>query len=836
MKKKLKIFTAIIGILIAFIIIIPIIFESKIIELVKKNINNKVNATFNFDDANLSLLSSFPNAEVVLQNISLINNTPFKGDTLFSAKEISLKFPFKELLRFSSKTINISNFSIDDANIYIKIDSNGTANYDIAKKTNVTESADKQSSSFNFGLESYSITNSKIAYHDDSSKINFKLTNFNHSGSGNLSLEKSELKTTTTTLVSFIKDNITYLNKNNLQLNAVINIDLKENKYSFLDNKLLINKLPLIFDGFIKLNKNNQEIDLSFKTPSSDFKNFLALIPEIYSKNIEGVVTTGNFDIKGKLKGIIDKNYIPKFHITINSNDASFKYPNLSESLKNINIKTEITNKTGLIKDTYVIIDRLSFQINKDVFSANAKLMEITENMKVNANLKGIINLANLEKVYPAESVKGLKGILNLDATTSFDMNSIKNEQYQNTKTLGNLKLTDFEYNSTELSNPLKITKTTITFNPKTITLNEFDALLGKTDLNISGKINNLLGFLFNDENIEGKFNTYSNTFSVNDFMVSDIENENNNNTSLKEQIKIPSFLDCTIDAKANTVLYDDITLKNVSGTLIIKDQTAELKNMKSNVFDGKLGFNGVVSTKKNVPTFKMDLDINNFNIAKSFKTLDLLNALAPIANAVKGKLNSKISLSGNLNNDFTPDLNSLTGNLLGELISSTISSKKSPLLQSLEQNMDFLDLKKINLDDIKTSLNFKEGKVVLKPFTLKYEDIKIDISGSHGFDTSLLYDVVVNVPAKYLGKEASQLLSQLDDDDINKIKVPIAVSISGKFSSPNVRTDLKYAITNLSKQVANNQKDRLINQGKDKVNTLLNDLLKNDKKKKTRL
>ncbi len=838
MKKIFKILSVIVLVCIAMIVIIPIIFEGRIIDLVKKTINNNVNATLDFEDADLSLWSSFPNAEVSLNQVSLINKIPFEGDTLFSAKAISLKMPFKDIFKNESDQINIIDFVLDEAKIAIKIDTSGNANYDITIDKNETNEINTNSSSgFQFGLESYNITNSNISYNDASSKIIFRLSDFNHSGTGNLSSSTSELKTITTSLVSLQMDSVAYLKNNKVELEAVLEIDLKENIYRFLDNKAIINQLPLVFDGFIKLNDDNQEIKVSFKTPSSDFKNFLALIPEIYSKNIEGVQTTGNFDVKGIIEGVVDDNHIPKFNISINSDNASFKYPDLPKSLKNININTEIVNKTGFTKDTYVVIDNVSFKIDKDVFNANATLLDITENMKVSAHLDGNLNLENLEKVYPAEAVKGLKGVLNVNATTNFDMLSIEKKQYQNTKTSGVFKLTDFEYNSTELSNPLQIEKAAITFNPNTVYLNRFDAQLGKTDFATTGTIKNLLGFLFNDEKIEGNFKLTSNTFSVNDFMVSEIETDTNNsetNTISEEQIKIPSFLDCTIDAKATSVLYDDIVLKNVTGQLLIKDQKVTLQNMKSAVFGGNLGFNGTVSTKEEISTFTMDLDINNFNIGASFQTLKLLQALAPIANVIQGKINSNIHLSGNLNNDFTPDLNSLSGDLLAQLISSKISSEKSPLLQSLEQNLNFLDTKKLNLENLKTAITFKDGKVVLKPFTLNYDDIEITVSGAHNFDTSLAYDAVINVPAKYLGKEASQLISQLNDEELNTIKVPVNALISGKFKNPTIKTDLKAAITNLSKQIANKQKDKLVEKGKEEITNALENLLNGNKKDST--
>ena len=247
---------------------------------------------------------------------------------------------------------------------------------------------------------------------------------------------------------------------------------------------------------------------------------------------------------------------------------------------------------------------------------------------------------------------------------------------------------------------------------------------------------------------------------------------------------------------------------------------------MRSDVFGGSLGFNGLVSTQKETPEFNMVLDVKNFDIGQSFTSLDLFKSLAPIANAIKGKINTDISLSGNLNSNFTPNLSTLTGNMAAQLLSSVITTENAPLLEKLQGNLNFLDAKKLNLNDLKTSLSFKDGKVQLKPFMIKYEDIEIAVSGGHGFDKSLAYDAVINVPAKYLGKEAANLIAQLSAEEQNIIKIPVNALISGTFKNPNIKTDFKAAVTNLGKQIANNQKQKLINKGKDEVTNALTQLL----------
>jgi hypothetical protein len=42
-----------------------------------------------------------------------------------------------------------------------------------------------------------------------------------------------------------------------------------------------------------------------------------------------------------------------------------------------------------------------------------------------------------------------------------------------------------------------------------------------------------------------------------------------------------PSFLNASLTAKANTVLYDNLTLKDVSGKLIVKDEKLTMEGIK---------------------------------------------------------------------------------------------------------------------------------------------------------------------------------------------------------------------------------------------------------------
>lgn len=222
MKKFAKIFGIILLIFIALLFILPIIFEGKIIELVKKTANNNINATLDFKDADISLFRSFPSAEVRLNDLYIANKTPFEGDTLVKAGNIDLKLPFKSLFQGTDKPINVTSFTIDNANVSVKVDRNGNANYDIAKDSDNSGNESESSDPFTFDLNSYTITNSTISYYDEGSNMLLKVTNLNHSGNGNLSANESILHTSSHALVSFEYDSISYLKI--IQLNWMLTL------------------------------------------------------------------------------------------------------------------------------------------------------------------------------------------------------------------------------------------------------------------------------------------------------------------------------------------------------------------------------------------------------------------------------------------------------------------------------------------------------------------------------------------------------------------------------------------------------------------------------------
>ncbi len=122
---------------------------------------------------------------------------------------------------------------------------------------------------------------------------------------------------------------------------------------------------------------------------------------------------------------------------------------------------------------------------------------------------------------------------------------------------------------------------------------------------------------------------------------------------------------------------------------------------------------------------------------------------------------------------------------------------------------------------------------VNVKPFTVKYEDIAITVDGSHSFDKKLNYNLNIEVPRKYLGKQLNSLIAQIDEKELDNLTLPVKANVGGFYDAPEINTDLTAGIKDLTSRLLAVQKQKMINKGSEKAGELLGGILsaKNNEK-----
>lgn len=822
MKKKwLFILLGFFGLLLLLLILLPIFLRPRVEAWIVQSIDDQINGRFSTEEVDLSLFRNFPNASVGLRSPRIINEAPFEGDTLFTAEAIELRISVWELIRRGEGPRKISGFEIDNAVLNLKVDKDENANYDIFPEDSESGGTETGQDAMVFDLEAYQIKNATVLFADESNGIRFAAKGIQHTGKGQFSAGQSELITESTADLSLGSSGIQWFTDVPVRLKAILGIDLETDTYTFRQNEAYIRELPLAIQGNLAFVEEGQDWDFSFSTPDSEFRDMMALLPEQYGHYNKDFNASGAFQLTGAIKGLLNDSRIPGFDIRIGANDGYLKYAEMSRALEDLQLEMRIANETGTSADTFIEIGNATFSIGKDIVQLKARIGELLGNISIDAQAKAAMDLAQFKTAYPGASGHDLQGRVDGDIAAKFRLDDIRQGRYDKAIASGKLAISGLKYQEKEDSPPVKVDRAALTFDPVRTQVSNLEGMIGTSDFSAQGTISNLLGYLFHDEVVKGTFRLRSKKLDLNEFIVSEKDTAAENPSS-GEKFEIPGFLDATISAEAQTVYYDDLELKAVTGDLIIRDKAVRLENTRSDLLGGKLQVDGMLDSKKENPEFAIQLSLQDNGIAELIEATSFFEKLAPIAKGLQGKMDSRLAISGNFSDGFDLDFSSLSGQAQTELKALRKLAGESALVRGMQQKLSFLKDADLDLKGLKTVLRFQNGRVEVSPFDFMYKDIAIRVSGSHTFDAAMDYSIALEVPAYYLGSEVNRLIAQLNDPDLQKVPVPVAVSLRGTYQEPVIQTDLTQSVSTLTARLVAIQKDKALAQGQEKASDLI--------------
>ena len=286
--------------------ILPYFFKDNIMATAKEEINKSINARADFKDVSLSIIRNFPNLRLGLKDFELEGIGEFEGIPLAKVASFDLVLDLASIMA-GSESINLKSIHLEQPEVQVIVLENGAANYNIAKPSGPATANDSiATTDFIINLKKYSIHNANIIYDDKSTNTFVKIEELNHSGTGQFTLDIYDLSTTSEAARLTARQNgITYLDEAHTNLDAVLNIDQTNSKYTLKDNQLKINDLIVKADGFVQLLPEDQiKMKLQVKTPQNEFKHLLSMVPNAYIEGYENVKADGEFSLEALIDGI----------------------------------------------------------------------------------------------------------------------------------------------------------------------------------------------------------------------------------------------------------------------------------------------------------------------------------------------------------------------------------------------------------------------------------------------------------------------------------------------------------------------------------------------------
>src|SRR5258706_6116383 len=435
---------------------------------------------------------------------------------------------------------------------------------------------------------------------------------------------------------------------------------------------------------------------------------------------------------------------------------------------------------------------------------------------------KGKFTLANVKQFVQLDPGTTISGTVNADLGFSGNKTAIDKKEYDKIAINGTADLNNLKYTSKDYPTGLVISNTVLGFNQKSVALKELSGNYLNTNFFANGVFSNLVGYALENQTLVGTLNITADKMNLNDWMGTDTSTTTSSTgtSSAPAPFLVPSNINLTINAQAGRVKYDKVDYNNINGSLVVNDETVKLQDVKTEALDGAITFNGSYSTKinKKEPAINIDYDVKGVNVQKAFLAYNTVQKLMPIGQFLDGKLNSQRSMTGNLGGNMMPDLTTLTGK--GNLLLLEGVLKKFAPLEKIANTLQIDELKSVTVKDIKNYIEFANGKVLVKPFDVKVQDIEMQIGGMHGLDQSIDYAVQMKIHRQYLGNRGNSLLNNLASQASSKgvaVKlgdvVDLSIKVGGSITNPSIKTDLKQvagdAVKDMQQQAADFAKAR---------------------------
>jgi hypothetical protein len=801
MKKFLKWFLFLFLLILFAAIILPFAFKGKILQIAKEQANNNINAIVNFsDDMGLSLIKSFPNFTLEIKDLSVVGINEFEGDTLFESKEISATLDIMSVI--SGDKIKIRSILLDQARINAIVLKDGKSNWDIAKASadSSQSQAPTSESKFNISLKKFEIRNSYIKYDDKQGNMSSELVNMNYTLTGDFNQDLFLMKNLLSIdQMSVSYGGIKYFNKVAAKGNAEIDANMKDMHFTFKNNEFGLNDLALGMDGTFQMKGDDMLMDIKYAAKRNDFKDFLSLIPAMYASNFKDLQSKGKLAFDGIVKGTFNDKSMPSFALNILVDNGWFKYPALPAPVENVGIALHVTNPDGNLDNTKINLSKLHFELQGDPFDAKLLATNPIKDPYIDAAIKGRLNLDNVVKIVAMPEGTKLGGLIISDFAAKGKVNAIENQQYENFDASGSIQATNVNYVSKELPLGMQMKNAVLTFNPKTVALNGFDAVIGNSDMQMNGTLTNFFPYFFGKGTLQAALDFKSNMMDANQFLSKDekaTETASNDTTGMAV-VEIPANIDFTLTSSINKLLYTNMEITNFKGMVKVAEQKLNFNNVSLNTLGSSMKLDGFYeTTNPKKPNVDMKFGIQNLDIQKAFATFNTIKKIAPIAEKMQGMFSTTFSMKTALNSKMKPIYEDLFAD--GVLQVSQASVSNVGVFNKIADVLKKDDLRKFEMKDVAIKYEVKNGRVYTKPFDIKVAGKTMNLSGSTGLDQSIDYMGTTQVAMKELGSANTALnsvLAQLNQKAGSNIKmadnINVGLKISGTFTSPNVSTNL---------------------------------------------
>ncbi|MCX8020979.1 MAG: hypothetical protein N2747_10850 [Chitinophagaceae bacterium] len=489
--------------------------------------------------------------------------------------------------------------------------------------------------------------------------------------------------------------------------------------------------------------------------------------------------------------------------------------------VQNGNLKVTLNHQGGSADNTVIHVQKGHVEVAGDPVDFSLHLTRPVSAAEWKGDASARITLEKFSQFLALPAGSSLSGKIQAQMNFQGSNAALAKKEYRKILFNGNAEVSQTKYVSKEYPGGIMISSAALCLQTANITVSGLSGEYLNTKFNASGSLENYMEYLFAGAPLKLNLTVSADKMNLNDWMgtappaSASQEKRSAEKSTGAQPFIVPGNIHAGLNASVQKVNYDNVEYENISGFVELKDETVWLRNLSAEALEGNFTVNGSYSTKNNKqkPEISLSYDIRNLNVQKAFYAYNTARFLMPVGKFLAGRLHSRLSMTGNLDEMMTPLLNSLTGK--GNLLLVEGILEKFAPLEKVAEALDIDRLKSITMKEIKNTIEFANGKVFVKPFSMKVKEIDMEISGFHGLDQSLDYNLKMKVPRSLMGTKGNAMVNNLVAKAQSK-GIPVSageyvnllVKVTGTVSKPEVQVNLEKMAGEVLKQAEEQVKE----------------------------
>lgn len=302
---------------------------------------------------------------------------------------------------------------------------------------------------------------------------------------------------------------------------------------------------------------------------------------------------------------------------------------------------------------------------------------------------------------------------------------------------------------------PISMPHSTLALHKDELVLENAGIRIGDSEMRLTGKFSNLKKAFYENGILKGDYTLTSSYIDCNQLMraLKTTESDskeatqtttdkiNDNPADSVSIFIVPDKIDFTMHTKVDKVQLGHMTIENINGDIVIRNQAIELEGLKMHTLAADMISTLVYRAKDTSSAYTgFDVRMKDIQVGKLVELMPALDTLVPMLRSLDGIVNFHIAAETNLNSDMSPVIPSIqaAANLRGD----SLVLMDGQTFTEISKMLRFKNKERNVIDSVSVDMIVRNGQIEIYPFRITMDRYMAAVGGKHNLDMSFNYHV----------------------------------------------------------------------------------------------